>query len=399
MSYDLTAWFPVTPVVDSVLADYPGATTQGDHVVITFPDSQILIFGPHACEPEDIPEEILAANPLVRHLIEISVEPMSAPASVRTKALKIMKALCKAYDGTALDPQTDLIYGRKKRATFVASAEEREVSELSISWWYRSPVLRSRDGWERLLTLFDKYLPEAIPRRYGEFEPPNFRLDRDGRDHFIDFVTGESQSKVIYTDLPVTGIHHAVPDPFGPHILGYRVDHLEIRMLSDCLTHQARQQAVKQLWLEVSKLLNPFYGDVRHLGGRTMQRKRIWFTSHSANHPIISWWWRGLPTTLGIATVVGEPYLSLWPEFSKNAQRVGELALISGEDWLNCTDPTASNIKVPVELASPTLPPIRFPTGVTMPTDHHGRLATEAEVWACYPKKWPFEFPVIIDQK
>ena len=65
---------------------------------------------------------------------------------------------------------------------------EKTFSVLSFSWWFLDDVMLNEKGRLSFLTLLEKWLPEALPKRYGEYEPPQHLFAKTGVKHLERFM-------------------------------------------------------------------------------------------------------------------------------------------------------------------------------------------------------------------
>ena len=234
--------------------------------------------------------------------------------------------------------------------------------------------LMQRDVTE-LLAVFSRSLPEALPRRYGLWEPPQHQLAVEGINHFKRFMA-TNESIVWYTQAPVASVHVFVPTERDLR-RGFRSGTLSVSIDVDAVRQSGWHRMVQTLWKDLSTLAHPFYGEVFLSRGWERKRGRYWYRlSHSAADDSIPergnlWgWWRGIPhrqSALGV--VLGPPYLDLWRGFAEQSQRIGDLGFVSTEDWTEMSDALIRVGPPPADISEQ----IRRPDGD-----------------ADYPPVWPF---------
>lgn len=81
---------------------------------------------------------------------------------------------------------------------------------LALSWWMIFGHLVERDVAELIMAL-EACLPEALPGRYGSFEPPEFKYAESGREHFLRLVregAGPVGFVVWYPHPPIASVRH-----------------------------------------------------------------------------------------------------------------------------------------------------------------------------------------------
>ncbi|OBH20924.1 hypothetical protein [Mycolicibacter sinensis] len=137
------------------------------------------VFGPHRIEPEDLPDDVvpLVLDPTTswQVIVEGSTPTEIAPAC------RFAKALAHAARGVAVDEQTEDVLGAKKSRQIPRPTTEF-VRLLELEWYSPASAPPAPALW---LELAKKLFPEALPRRYGGYEPYPYRLDRDGEGPFI----------------------------------------------------------------------------------------------------------------------------------------------------------------------------------------------------------------------
>ena len=141
---------------------------------------------------EDIPEEVVGYLSGIQYVIDLHLEPAGAPKAAHTLLQKTAKILAKKYHGVIEDPQTDsltLPSGVKRYAAPPKqTGDGKPRAELSMHWMLPndSPLLKE-GGINALVEYFSRNLPEAMPRRYGQFEPPKYKIEENGKEHFLNF--------------------------------------------------------------------------------------------------------------------------------------------------------------------------------------------------------------------
>ncbi len=318
---------------------------------------QIVIGESEKVLPEDIPSEIAKLLPGIRWLTCMNLEGKRTKAS--THLLRsTAKSIAKAMHGVILDNQEDTTTTPSGVKRFVTPEKCETFSILRLSWWFLGGPLLDQTGRESFLAILESLLPEAMPRRYGDYEPPQYLYAETGKEHLLTFLEPNPRrlSLVWYPHRPVTSVHWALPDKPGASPMGFRSNLVEVEIEAAALTQPGWAENMSFFWGEVSKMVRPFYGEVRTFGGYVRRGGTIFSTGESqrgtdssARTPK-SWWWRGVPPRLGQAVVLGEIYQSLWPEFAANSKLDGGLAFASTPNWSNST---GLSMSVPDSLVMP----------------------------------------------
>lgn len=208
MSYDLTVYAPegidddrLAALVDSIPGLSVGDGGEDQLTVLRGKrkNYSFSVFGPYRIEPEDLPEDVVphVLNPTTSW--QVSVEG-SSPTEI-APARRFAKALAQATCGVAVDEQTDDILGARKPRRITHPTTEL-VRVLDIDWWSPASAPPAPTVW---LELAKRLLPEALPRRYGGYEPFPYRLDRDGEGPFIaeyGYIRGRYESPSFVASPP-----------------------------------------------------------------------------------------------------------------------------------------------------------------------------------------------------
>jgi hypothetical protein len=376
VSYDLQIWSiePVNPA-----QSFPAAHDwqQSDRVwTRTSRDWELSVFSPDRVLAEDVPDAVTRALPGIAFLTHVSLSPIGAPSSAVALLARVANRLAAAAHGVIVDPQADTMTTPKGVARIESLGPAENASLIVMSWWFASGPLVIRDA-TSLVTALEVVLPEALPRRYGAYEPPQHRYDEAGRDHFISFVRHGDQRGVLvwYPHSPVADVSLSIPDRVGGSPRGFRAGHLSISVDVDALRQPGWILALERAWRRLSHVVEPYYGDVRKLSGFHRRRGRYLYTRETERHPVVSWWWPGIPPGPICAAVVGDPYRQLWPAFADQTDVEGNLCFLTNGDWSTDTDPLSTIGAAPQDI-------------VQQP-----RTSVLSATPDAYPPTWPFESP------
>lgn len=377
MSYDIRVWSVVEPVWTDMLSQSDGWCPEGCSCVLRKTTWQIVVGPPLLVEDEDIPDDVIDKLPGIRHLTEINLEPIHAPQSAHTILRSIVNRVAKDSLAVVEDPQEGSIVTPRGVHRIRAAASEERASALELGWWFNeSPVLRD-NGFHQLVSTMERLLPEALPKRYGSYEPPQYRYADQGKDHFIEFLSKEDLGVVWYPHYPVLSVHIGVYHGYGPSRLGYRANDITVTVHASALSQPGWQLALERFWYGMSNLIRPFYGEIRLMTGYILKKGRIYHDAKTDSHPIKNGWWNGIPRPMGQAVVVGEPYSTLWPRFVERSEQRDGLHFISVDNWLLGKTVDRLVRGVPKDLAQGKYSdPLKRPGGKTS-----------------YPKVWPFDGP------
>lgn len=280
MSYDLHIWSRQRIETDEKVFDIGEYTVTIEECV--------------SVENEDIPIDVLLAFAGIRYLTVLHLQPYTNEKEVVDKAMKYAKNVAKEFDGIVENPQFDNpIWLVNKPKAF--KQKMRDADKISVCWYIDSQQSLSNQM-AGFVELLEKYLPQALPKRYGSFEPPQFKYSETGKEHFIKFLEDEHWP-VIYGAKPITYIFvsDVCVDNQKFKDAGYRCNKIEIELLKEAYLEPNWQFAVKRLFQEVAKVFKPFYAEI----------------IDEKESAICSWWWKGIPIKRGDPIIIGEPYSAL----------------------------------------------------------------------------------------
>jgi len=184
MSYDLHVYTPdVGHDVDlAALVAAAGLAREGDGETVVRGAERRYCFTlarPLAVEPEDVPEEVTAVLLDARLLWELHVEGSTVPEVPH--AVRFARRLATAGGGVVLDLQTGQTWHRGVLRT-PPPVSRGLIDIVDLRWYVAASSQPAAESW---LELARRHLPEALPRRFGTYEPLQGRLDRDGPEAFV----------------------------------------------------------------------------------------------------------------------------------------------------------------------------------------------------------------------
>jgi hypothetical protein len=375
MSYDLEVW-SVRELLDGPSDAEAKWRASAGGWALSSDGWQFLIDRSCHIEPEDMPDEVARSLPGIQFVTRFYLEGDQSPRQI-ANAKNIAKSIAKSIHGVVVDPQEDvlLLPSGIKRIT-PPKRDERFTSLTFTCWFLDDSPLASGDGPEALLNLVEKTLPELLPSRYGLSEPLQYKLKETGRKHLLEFLRAEFRNGLIWKPAKPFSIHLGFPKPVGASWRSFRTNYVAVSVDASLLGQPGWQTELRLFWSELCALIQPIYGDVRTLKG---QPRNGWYTPDDPQreeHPVRSWFWRGVPTDLGVAVVLGRAYQLLWPDFMRTAIIKSGLAFLSTTDW-------TSEINL-----NHQLPPV--PEGIASPPSQNQQERNIARSELEYPSEWPF---------
>ncbi|BCW56730.1 hypothetical protein V3C41_07440 [Paenarthrobacter nicotinovorans] len=280
MSYDLTVYCPETPTIEQVLLlvgntrglRVDSANTNDTGVVVLRGVKRSYSFtvdGPFPVEVEDIPVEITAVLPEVTTMFQVLVE--GTQEAEIPHGVRFARKLAKACHGMVLDEQTDEVWPQPRTAK-VASQPEQKQEPLSVwlSWMLLEDDLPT-DFLERYLQLAQELLPEAVPVRFGNYEPYQ-HFDSTGPEGFITEYYSSKANK--------WEVHYKNPSPItfgkidGPE-RAWGIPFTRITLVVDGpnLADDALRSALRRFFLAVATELGAVYASAEVERGQYMPRR------------------------------------------------------------------------------------------------------------------------------
>jgi hypothetical protein len=80
--------------------------------------------------------------------------------------------IAKREHGILLDPQSGTVTLPSGIQRFMGTDPYENASLIALSRWFTKGPLGEGNRYDLFLDILEAELPEALPRRYGKFEPP-----------------------------------------------------------------------------------------------------------------------------------------------------------------------------------------------------------------------------------
>jgi hypothetical protein len=256
VSYDVQLYLPEPVVVEQMLdaiqvggklvahavaPDQIEATTVGRGL------HRFTVDGPLHVELEDLPEELAG-----RLLSATVLYEFHAPAVGAADAVRLARRLARERQGGTWDPQTGDVWAAAELRKTPRPVKGAPVDLVRFEW-----VVRRRDivdAARAYLGAAAAFLPEALPVRYGEFEPMQGKYDKTRDEELVGLVADARNSVLFNATRPVLYGFVAggkAYDPFGK---------LEVTVLRDALREAAWRVAAERLFVEICTRVPVVYG-------------------------------------------------------------------------------------------------------------------------------------------
>lgn len=356
MSLDLTVFSPDRPDVAAVVARVvpeevrvegePGAEREPwlalTRVTRSAERHLCSVDGPLEAEDEDAPPDVASVLLAVRWTIQITM-PASLTQAEHRIVTRLARALADDGRGVVHDPQADVIAWprnpeavRRVEAADDDSDETRGQVELELAL----PRHLTATDAHALLAILREMLPEAVPVRFGDYEPPQGRLGRDGDDAFAAMWDGTT-SLFWRGQRPFEWGHVSLRRGWGSAlpeaerearrpVLGgrkaFETDGLSLEFRADLAGDPVWLGALRALFVRLCEELRPFFAAA--------------FTTPGPDDEDVvlqGRYWLGVPPLRFWLVYAGAPYAPLIPADHPSARRVGDGVLVEladrPDDW------------------------------------------------------------------
>lgn len=362
MSYDIRIWsINKTKIPDTFTEE--GWVKEDESARLPKGDWQIVVNESVKVEKEDIPEEIQPLLPGIKYLTELNLEPIHAPKSAKKVLIKTAKNIAKDIVGIVEDPQDDTVMAPSGLKRFVPPSRKKDerFSILEMSWWFGDNPLSKEELLYKLVNYFEHNLPDALPRRYGEYEPPQHKYVETGKQHFNKYLSEHIYKSIVwYPTRPVIYVSYHFLKEWGffkrREEQSFGANYFSIEFDAKLLEQPGWKDQLEKVFKDISIILNPFYGEVRTLHNYIYARGTSYSDMLTEYNPTSSGWWMGIPQKLGHAVVIGKPYTKIWPKLKEKGAKIDSFVYMSTEDW-NAKETLNSVIgKVPRDIAQRKIP-------------------------------------------
>ncbi|MGO4454271.1 hypothetical protein [Arthrobacter sp. RAF14] len=263
------------------------------------------IDGPENLSTEDVPEGIVAVVLGARFLYSILADGSSS-ADVQA-AIRFSRRLARATDGAVVDDQMGEVWSRSSSRRVQRPERSTRVSTIDMRWFALRENLRA-DVVDDFLKIARRELPEALPRRYGEYEPFQGRASEPGDDGFVKAWKAATGSLYFTGSGPCVGGHidegpqARFPDKFWS---------VSLTFLVDPILGSGWVEALRRLFVKVAEDLPAFYSSAEVTGGHIWSGRSL--SGDTRTEPCIvpvrhRKGWMGLPPKPVSWAWLGQPF-------------------------------------------------------------------------------------------
>jgi len=285
--------------------------------------------GPHPAENEDFPAPVQRLIRGSGYLLEMNL-PWGLPERDIVRAFAVSEHLAVACDGAVFDPQDDrVVFPDLPDRVARRKPVHTPIRMLEFHWCL--PVGENDDG-SAFLSVVRDMLPQALPVRFGTYDPPQFKLaDSDGEARFLELWANERLSLSWSSKRPSFGGSVSrspdLPEPPGKK----RFVSLRMSLDSGALERDpAMCERAAEFFVATAQRMRAFVGvGYVERGVLVGRRGDVWYGPESESIAYnFGPWWIGVPQIPTWLTWYGEPYRNLV------AGSVADLSIEKGDGLL-----------------------------------------------------------------
>jgi len=271
----------------------------------------VRIDGPDRVEDEDLPANYLAILGKKRVLYRIHIEG-EISASDQKSVNDWLKKVIAETRGVLIDHQTEQFETPTKSGNLEAHRDQPNDSGW-MSFYFEDGEKFYKSGFEKMLQETAIAMPEAIPARYGYYEPLQGRVE-DG--DVSDLVASFKNETDIFMKAKTPFDHIFVSVPCQKTFEGIHPEHFIRRKFllgSVCFelrpklfAHLEKLDRLKSLFKRLCVAFDVTYAEIVQTDDRG------------------SWFWCGLPDNQAHTICVGSAYQNVWPEVLEAGYKNGK---------------------------------------------------------------------------
>ncbi|TMI29511.1 hypothetical protein E6H29_11205 [Candidatus Bathyarchaeota archaeon] len=314
MSHDLeivTSIKPVHFLLEKFIATRNNLTIQGKlgsdagNVIVYRKERNALvasfeIWGPSKAESEDLEESVVSIVQPPRWVTQISV-PAGGEKDDRTSAEELARYISERCTGVVYDPQVAAVTWPKVSDQRPSMRSQKERIRLVKLDWYLPKGQASESMAHTLLRYLREICPEALPVRFGSYEPLQGRIFQCKSPCFAGQIFTPRRNVV--KESPILQEVHVSLD-FDGRVLQTKGEWCD---------------KIVTLFGELAKYLKAFYACAYIERGVIASRRGLGYDGESEHYPLPRGRWVGVPSTPTWLSWFGGPYKSLVEESLKGA--------------------------------------------------------------------------------
>jgi len=268
---------------------------------------------------EDAPPEAAALQAGIAWHVEAGLDGSETGLP---KVLRALRAIAKAGHGVIADDSDVWRPGSSQRTrwSFPTSPLASETAMVRMAWWMVDPAITTEDGASAFVETLSRVLPEAMPARWGDFEPLSHTFDGEGPEALARFISSHRDEVITKVRPPFGSLTFTKCGPLvrTPSVEGMRS--LTVECGASVLDQPGWRRQLPVAFTALSRVLRPFYGEAR-----LVQQDVAHLPPTDAHY-----WW-GFPRIAPLAMVIGAPYVEHWT--TPGGHHVDDLIFYGADTW------------------------------------------------------------------
>jgi len=311
--YVITCRKPERSDIDSFLSNRTHITSLGSlnwgernmlicHCTGTKNVPCLTLDGPFRVEPTDFADEISSIRPTPTWLLEICL-PHRATKRDFSFAKALARHVAQSCEGVVCHPDRHtLLWPKPGKKSYGRAGQEQRIRLIELKWFIPHTMSSARSA-ELLLAILGERCAEALPTRYGPFEPFQKKFDPLNNSHFLEAWQASSEGgsvQHLFWDAkdPCFGGSVSFPPILEKNKLTDASSPVQLAMSFDSGALELDErwcETIVDLFLNVARSLRAFYatGYVRR---NVIVKRSITFDGKTEEAPLPrSRRWLGIP--------------------------------------------------------------------------------------------------------
>lgn len=301
--------------------------------------TSFFVDGPLAVDCDILPEALISAVLSPRWLMQVSL-----PESAKKIDLSYAKIFCRfmatSLQGAAYDLQKDkVIWPREQRKRCFIEPRGERIRLIELEWFLPAKNAPSRELPETVLKILNLLCNEALPVRYGTYEPLQGKYDHAERESFIEnwqALSNDKEGEHLFwkSKRPCFGGSVSFPsrDDSTKPAGAFRRVNISLSFDERALHQDSRWcETVVDIFYRIAVNVRAFYA-AAYVQRNVIARRTVFFDGASEKSPLpMSEWWLGIPTEPTWLSWYGRPYKRLVEQYLPNesiARNISEGILV-----------------------------------------------------------------------
>lgn len=244
-------------------------------------------------------------------LYEISVPSSSTKIDI-CFAKKLSEFIANECKGAAFDPQLEkIIFPKGKIKRYLTPSVEERINVIEFRWFISVNSL-TNDTITNFISTIKKILPEALPNRYGEYEPLQYKLDK--LENFTEcIIENKSKGDTVFFKSTSPCFGGSISTSFNK----FKPDNVKLTSQFS-LSFDARpfekdsnwNDVLVNLFIQLSIKLNAYYAMGYVEENIIAKRNSKWYDGYCKTYSLPPLkWWNGIPNSPMWLNWYGKPYI------------------------------------------------------------------------------------------